>query len=45
MTHAAVLGGETIEVVVSRTERHSNAVQVRDVANFIGPATASATGP
>jgi hypothetical protein len=32
-------------VVVSPSGWHSNAVQIRDVAGFIGPATASATGP
>jgi len=40
----AVLGGETIDIVVSRITGHSNAVQVPDVAGFIGPATAPATG-
>src|SRR5664279_5720485 len=44
-TRAAVLGREAIDIVVFEPTRHSDAVQVRDVAGFIGPATASATGP
>src|ERR1035437_3364149 len=45
MTRAAVLGGETIDVVVSHSRRHLNGVQIRDVADFIGSTAPPPPGP
>lgn len=41
----AFLGRETTDVVVFPGGWHLTAVQIRDLAGFIGPATASATAP
>jgi len=39
------LGNKSSPLVVSHSRRHSNAVQARDVPDFIGSTTASAPGP
>ena len=39
------LGNKSSPLIVSHSRRHSNAVQVRDVPDFIGPMAASSPGP
>ena len=44
-THAAILGRETTDVVVSPIGWHLNSVRIRDVRYFIGPTASSSPGP